>query len=466
MQRYNFAWSTLLYSAARFVNIPQMTASTPWAGSHQWRSGNRFTGESNGYIYDVSSWAVGSQFQARVSLHRLPSLRAGHGEVTHFDVPLRKHFAKAVAVDPVKRRVAILEFDNNRAASGEHSSFPTVHVCTLDGQDRVSAGFKLGLKPFTEIYHMELYKDTVCFVGNFPSSRHPNGMESNIVLQNWKGARRWWGMYTQDVYCTGFQFITEDLFIMTTREKPSSYEFRQLTIGYDDAPYSSVAWAGHVRLRSCNMVTSNFADPNSRGRTPTGITLVRNNSPYGRARGPFYSNPTTRLFGLKYHYNEFDGSVRSSVALFGQTTVESWLEIAHTSPTEPIHWVDVPRTDTTDMRLHPEILTSLNDASNLAGWAIIGRRLFWGERWLTGWGLHLVDYNPGAGAILAPEGGLETHGALPWMSVSARLAHDPYPVVHTATIPMGEGVKRLIATEDGILAKLDLPDANFTMMLM
>ncbi|KAJ7770478.1 hypothetical protein B0H16DRAFT_1881494 [Mycena metata] len=397
MQRFNFAWSTLLYSTAQFVNIPQMTASTPWAGSHQWQSGNRFTGESNGYIYDVFSWAVGSQFQARVSIHWLPSLRTRlGGEVTHFDLPLRNHFVKAVAVDPVQRRVAILEFDNNPHARGEPSSFPIVHICTLDGRaPRRSVKYDYGIQPFTEIYHMELHQDMVCFVGNVPSSRHPSGMESTVVFRNWRGARREGGVCVPDFYCTGFQFITEDLYIVTTREKPIFFEHRLTAPGYDYTPYSSLVWVGHVRRGWCNRVTS-IVDPRSRGQTENGITLVRNNSPYNRARGPFYSNPATRLFGLKYDYNELDGSIRSSVALFGQTTVESWVHIVHTGPTEPIHWVDVPRTDTADMRLYPEILASLNDTSNVAGWAVIGRRLFWGERWHSGWGCHLVDYSPGA----------------------------------------------------------------------
>lgn len=68
-------------------------------------------GESNGYIYDVLSWQGQGGMLARVSLYQLPSFRIAEIELkrTQFDVVLRSHFVRAVAVDPVGQVVAVLE---------------------------------------------------------------------------------------------------------------------------------------------------------------------------------------------------------------------------------------------------------------------------------------------------------------------------------------------------------------------
>jgi hypothetical protein len=115
IEQYNFAWTTLQYSLGQSFTIPQTTDDTPWAGSYGWRSGNRFMGESNGYMYDVGSWETpgptGPQMWARVYLYQAPSLRTGEMDLkrTEYNIALRSHYVKAVSVDPVGNVVAILE---------------------------------------------------------------------------------------------------------------------------------------------------------------------------------------------------------------------------------------------------------------------------------------------------------------------------------------------------------------------
>ncbi|KAJ7151164.1 hypothetical protein C8R46DRAFT_1123461 [Mycena filopes] len=449
MGRHNFAWSTMLYSTAAPIEATQMTSSTPWAGSYGWKSGSRFTGESNGYIYDVSSQRVGSQLRAEVTVYRLPSLRKRQLDLvkTRFDLTLHRGSVKAVTVDPVGRRVAVLEFDN--IGHPNHNLPPVLHLCSLDGKPSQMIQIGLQLIPSSEIYHLELHKDMVCIVANYPSSNHNHGMESLIVLQNWRVSRHI--VIHEHSYCTGFQFITEDLYIMTTRQRTGEV-------------FGSFVQVGHVGLNSRQSVNRYLQDKHGKSLMANGINLVRNKALHAPAGSPYYTDPAKRLFGLRYNYNEYDGSVRNNVALFCQGTVESWLQLTPTAPTEPIHWVPITKKDATDMRYHPGVRACMNTPDNLEGFAVVGRRLFWGERWVAGWGFNVVDYNFGASAIL----GHKKHGVGGWQSSSSRFTGDRYPAVLTTTRPMpGPVPERLIATEEGILLKfvrasvLRLTDPDF-----
>ncbi|KAJ7135991.1 hypothetical protein C8R44DRAFT_391178 [Mycena epipterygia] len=455
MEQYNFAWATLQYSGSQSFDIPQTTQDTPWAGSNNWRSGNRFTGESNGYVYDVGSWEAGPRIQARICLYQLPSLRTGEIDVKRrqFDIALNSHFVKAVCVDPVGQVIAILEYNNNESPN-PCSRIPFLHVYHLkNGHHIKTVMMRVGFDLLSEVYHMEVHGEMVCVVADVAGSPN-NYPESDVRVQNWTGADRCVSIsrpYDARPYCTGFQFITDDLFIMTEKSR----------LDPRDTVQSCVIRVGHIRLNTQQII--NLRDVHGKGWTPNKISVIRNVSNYQPVSGAFSANPSNRLFGLKYDYRGFDGVWKSNACLFGQTTVESWLSINTLSPVEPQHWLVMPMVNYVDPR--PDVLRQSNhyDPSNREGCALIGRRLFWGEVWPSGWGLNVLDYNPGAGTAIQAND-KETRGKL-WQSYTCHFDSDPYPVSYTATTRISD-VSRIIPTEDGLLVKQNGYGASGFLVLM
>ncbi|KAJ7695433.1 hypothetical protein B0H17DRAFT_432823 [Mycena rosella] len=191
IEQYNFAWTTLQYSGGQFFSIPETNEDTPWAGSFKWRSGSRFMGESNGYLYDVGSWEgpgrAGPEMCARVCLYKTPSFRTGVVDLQRrqFNVTLKSHYVKAVAVDPVAQVVAILEFNNNHSAH-PYSRIPYLHVYALsDGQHIATTQFRVGFQTGAEVYHMEVHREMVCVIAHFRDTC------SEIHLQSWTGTPRY-----------------------------------------------------------------------------------------------------------------------------------------------------------------------------------------------------------------------------------------------------------------------------------
>ncbi|KAJ7910607.1 hypothetical protein B0H13DRAFT_2011590 [Mycena leptocephala] len=452
IQQYNFAWSSMLFSDCKFFTIPQTTQDTPWAGSDQWKSGNRFVGESNGYMYDVSSWDTGTQMQARVCLHRLPSLRTGElGLKRHqFDVALMSHFVKAVTVDPVGKVVAILEFNTDHTHD-PYTRIPFMHVFKFSGQHIGTVQLRAGFPTLAEVYHMELHGEMVCIIANYDSPESILGTASNVVVQSWVGAPR--SFHIQRCYggyCTGFQFITEDLWILTEKGK---------TDPRDTIP-TSVIRVGHVRLNAQTMV--NLADIHGKGWTPNTISLIRNVSQYSPVSGPFSPDPASRLFGIKYEYRQYDGNVSANSCLFGRTTVESWLGIPASGPIEPVHWILMPILNDADPRRNGGRPPKY-DPTNREGLALIGRRLFWAEIWPNGWSLNLLDYNPGAGNAVCEK--KEPRGQM-WQSYTCYFCSDPYPVAYTVSDRITD-LDRIVPTEDGLLLKHNLHGTpSYTMLMM
>ncbi|KAJ6590628.1 hypothetical protein DFH09DRAFT_1139876 [Mycena vulgaris] len=447
IEQYNFAWSTLQYSGGQFFSIPQTSDETPWAGSLGWKSGKRFMGESNGYVYDVGSWDAGPQVCARVRLYQAPSFRTGEINLkcTQIDVALRSHYVKAVSVDPVGQVVAILEYNNNEGAN-PHSRIPYLHVYDLKGKHVGTARLMVGFQMSSEVYHMELHGEMLCIVANY---RYGKDMISEMLIQNWCGAQRYVSISRCDhatPFVTGFQFITEDMYITTEKSK---LEAR-------DQILSQVVRVGSIRTNTQRIV--NFADIYGKGWTPNGISLIRNISPHQPVSGTFSSDPSKRLFGIRYDYLNFKNILESNACLFGRTTVESWLGISTLEEVEPLHWLTVPLLNDA-WPTKPRIW----DPTNREGVALIGRRLFWGEIFPDAvWGLGVLDYNPGAGIHI--EKRKETRGKQ-WESFTCLFCSDPYPVAFTATTRISN-VKRIIPTEDGILIKQDDPNAPTFMALL
>ncbi|KAJ7512090.1 hypothetical protein B0H11DRAFT_474041 [Mycena galericulata] len=187
MDQYNHAWSTLQYSDTKFFTIPQTSDVTPWAGSNEWRSGNHFMGESNGYVYDACSWEApgpaGTQMLARVCLTQVPSLRTGEVDLKRiqFNVVLSSHYVKAVTVDPVAQVVGILEY-NNGYSENVYSRIPVLHVYHLKGHRLGSVQIRVGFQTGAEVYHMEMHGEMVCIVANHSTNK---GTLSAIMIQNW-----------------------------------------------------------------------------------------------------------------------------------------------------------------------------------------------------------------------------------------------------------------------------------------
>ncbi|KAJ7755346.1 hypothetical protein DFH07DRAFT_821975 [Mycena maculata] len=192
MAQYNFAWSTLQYSYAQSFTLPSSDVmprsgghETPWAGSHEWRSGNHFMGESNGYVYDARSWEVpGPRMLGRVCVTQIPSLRVGEMGLKsfQFDVNLTSGYMKAVTVDPVGKRVGILEY-NNGYTDNPCTRIPVLHVRSLkEGQFEGSVEIRTPLSAAAEVYHMEFHGKMVCIVANHSTI---NGTFSEMVIQDW-----------------------------------------------------------------------------------------------------------------------------------------------------------------------------------------------------------------------------------------------------------------------------------------
>ncbi|KAJ7432914.1 hypothetical protein B0H11DRAFT_2123692 [Mycena galericulata] len=442
MDQYNHAWSTLQYSDTKFFTILQTSDVTPWAGSNEWRSGNHFMGESNGYVYDACSWEApgpaGTQMLARVCLTQVPSLRTGEVDLkrTQFNVVLSSHYVKAVTVDPVAQVVGILEY-NNGYTENVYSRIPVLHVYHLKGHRLGSVQIRVGFQTGAEVYHMEMHGEMVCIVANHSTNK---GTLSAIMIQNWTGAARYVALDNPPAWerwCTGFQFITEDLYIMTERSKTHPA----------DEVLSSLIRIGHVRK---NMQQIKYlTDINSEGWTPTNISLLRNISSYSPVNGPFYMNPERRLFGVLFNYKMFDGVWKHNACLFGRTTVESWLGISTAEAPERVHPLIIPVVNGSGDRSEILQQSAIYDPTNREGFAIIGRRLFWAEMWPRGWGLNLVDYNPGAGSAIQSK--RDTRGDM-WKSYSGEFCQDPYPVAYTATTRIA-CPSRIIANEDGLLIK-------------
>ncbi|KAJ6484328.1 hypothetical protein C8R47DRAFT_1131026, partial [Mycena vitilis] len=439
MEQYNYAWSTLQYTGSQSFSIPHTTGDTPWAGSDGWRSGNRFTGESNGYIYDVSCREALGQMQARVCLHQLPSFRTGETglKMSQFDVVLSSHFVRAVTVDPVGQVVGILEYNNNNTHD-VYSRIPVLHVYNLNGRRMGSVQIRIGFPTLTEIYHMELHGEMVCIIANYSDTDHSLiGVASSIVIQSWVGEPRCVSIKScLGNYCTGFQFITEDLWILTEKGK----EDRR-----DKCP-SALIRVGHVRMNIQRPVT--LADIYGKGWTPNTVSLIRNVSPYSPVSGIFYPNPAVRLFGIKWEYVDYIGKISANSCLFSRSQVEAWLGIAPSSPPE-LHWISMPFLNDADPRKENGGHSPPTDFSNRQGFAVIGRRLFWAEIWPNGWSLNLLDYNPGAGNAICMK--VEARGEA-WKSYTCYFCSDPYPVAYSASSRISD-LARIIPTEDGLLLK-------------
>ncbi|KAJ7336279.1 hypothetical protein DFH08DRAFT_1083084 [Mycena albidolilacea] len=445
MEQYNFAWSTLLYSGSQDISIPGTTQDTPWAGSNDWKSGHTFMGESNGYMYNVATMGPpGAQMQARVCVYQLPSLRTGETDLrrTEFNVVLRSHFVKAVTVDPVGQVVAILEFNNN---AHDQSPGAFLHVYNLNGRHMRSVQITTFLKPAAEVAHMELNGEMVCIVTHYPSYRSLIGTASDVFMQNWVGQTRFAAPQrchgTDDAtYCTGFQFITEDLWIATEKGKTD----------WEDGIPTHFIRVGHVRRQLQTVVK--LRDTLGKGYTPNNVSLIRNASHYSPVSGMFYANPASRLFGIKYEYRNLKlqdhdtGNVTANCCLFGRATIEMWLGIgAPPGPSDSLHWLHMPIVNNNDAS-HQR-----SDPTNCQGIYLIGRRLFWAAIWPQGWSFHLIDYNPGAGKIISstePIRGNSGH----WCSATTLFGNDPYAVSISTTIRLSD-LLRVVPTEDGILLK-------------
>lgn len=443
IEQYNFAWTTLQYTFGQFFSIPETTAETMWLGSHGWRSGNHFMGESNGYLYDACSWEAagpaGPQMWARVCLYDAPSLRTGEVGLKRrqFNVNLQSHYVKAVAVEPVAQVVGILEY-NLHNTNNIHSRIPYLHVYSLkDGQHigtlKMSIGFQIG----AEVSHMEMHGEMVCIIAHYPAY---GKTVSEIHIQHWAGATRIVSIPDGvDPYITGFQFITEDMFILTKKAK---LEAR-------DQIASNLVQVGSIRTNKVIFV--NLRDVYGNGWTVNDITLVRNISSHQPVSGAFSSDPSKRLFALRFDYTDFKGLVFSNACLFGRTTVESWLGIYTLAPVEPMHWAIMRPQATADTPSHMQ-LRRHTDPTNREGCAIIGRRLFWSEIWPNGWSLNVLDYNPGA-AIHVSEKISESGGKM-LTSWTYRFCEDPYTVSFSVSSRI-DRVDRVIPTEDGLLLKKD-----------
>ncbi|KAJ7145321.1 hypothetical protein C8R43DRAFT_1196820 [Mycena crocata] len=453
MERYNFAWSTLQFSGATLFSVPQTNALTVWAGSHNWQSGNRFMGESNGYVYDVSNWvahgpAGGQSFQARVCLHQLPSLRTGETDFRRIqiDQPLKSHFVKAVTVDPVARRIAVLEF-NNQHTYDIHSRIPILHIYDLNGHWQGSVIIRVGFQPTAEVFHLELHGDMVCIIANHNSS---NGPTSETVIQNWAGAEvrnvhvhRRCSDAIAVPFCTGFQFITNDLYIMTERAK---------TEARDGVP-SCIIRVGHVRRKM--QIVHELPDALGSGWTPNRISLIRNIARYSpvTSSAPFHSNAKRHLFGLKYDYRGFDGVWKSNVCVFVQSTVESWLNLYTPERIEPMQWIMMPKAVDVGPISGSSTQQSRSrvfDPTNPEGLCLVGRRMVWGDVGPRGGSLHLVDFNAGASSLVqqpneAPRGDQ-------WKTMTMILATHPRRVSYTVSTPLCD-LTRIIPHEDGLLIK-------------
>ncbi|KAJ6631103.1 hypothetical protein B0H10DRAFT_1938650 [Mycena sp. CBHHK59/15] len=447
MEQYNYAWSTLQFSIGNSFYIPETTINTVWAGSRDWQAGQNFMGESNGYMYEVRSWqAPDQQYQAMVTLYRVPSLRTGELDFNpvRFIVPLAAHFVKAVAVNPVEQVVAVLEFNN------QTNSYLFVHLYDFTGRYLANHSIETWHTMSAEVYHFELHGDMICVM--IQSSVAPS--QSKILAVNWRGSPRavyFRGGCDGEAYFSGFQFITEDIYIMTEKSK---------TARGDHIP-SPVIRVGHVRKNLQFIV--GLHDKYGDGLFPNNVTLIRNVSNYAPTAGAFYPNPALRLFGLKFDYRNYDGSMRSNVCLIGRTTIENWLQLPLTGPLEPLHWITLPTKNTID----PDYLRlqmAPYNPTNREGLSLIGRRLFWGELWPTGCGLNMLDFNPGAAAVTNKDkrGGM-------WESYTGNFTADPYTVTYTSTTRI-TNVDRIIPTEDALLIKQNSGGSggapNFMALLM
>ncbi|KAJ6486931.1 hypothetical protein C8R45DRAFT_272767 [Mycena sanguinolenta] len=449
MQQYNFAWTTLQFSASKSFNIPGTSPDTMWAGSKDWRSGSHFMGESNGYIYEVSTWKTPGVVQAKLCLYQLPSLRTGGTDLKklEFNINLRTDSLKAVTVDPVAKVVALLELS-------------ALHVYNFQGRYFGLVPLLALFNPSAEIYHMELHGEMACIVSHYPSPNSLIGMASDVLIQSWVGERRsarmdyFWGTYSMN-YCTGFQFITEDLWIATEKGR---------THPRDTIPTHFIR-VGHVRLNKQIVVDLKDSLGNQYW-TPNNISLIRSLSHSSPISGPFSADPASRLFGIKYDYRDFDGSIKSNCSLFGRATVEAWLGIG--GPPDHMHWLMMP---------FPSVKSMHIDLTNREGLYLVGRRLVWATIWEHGWSLNVIDYNPGAGNAIPTN--VELRGEK-WKSWTGLWCSDPYPVALSSTTRIGN-ITRVVPTEDGILLKVSFvqirsvtlilcqtndPDANYTMLLM
>ncbi|KAF8189854.1 hypothetical protein K438DRAFT_1832198 [Mycena galopus ATCC 62051] len=241
-------------------------------------------------------------------------------------------------------------------------------------------------------------------------------------------------------YCTGLQFITEDLYIATEKGR---------TDPRDTIPTHLIR-VGHVRLKKQILV--DLKDALGDNWTPNNISLIRNLSHYSPADGPFCANPASRLFGIKFEYRNFDGTTKSNCCLFGRATVESWLGIG--GPPDHMHWLTMPLPNEGGARADP---------TNREGLYVVGRRLFWATIWQYGWSLNVIDYNPGAGNAI-PET-LETRGG-EWKSWTGLFCNDPFAVAISSTTRICH-LTRVVPTEDGILLKNNDPNApDYTMLMM
>ncbi|KAF7350441.1 hypothetical protein MVEN_01349300 [Mycena venus] len=456
MEQYNFAWSTLQYASSLAFSLPHTTQDTPWAGHEHFKSGNCFMGESNGYMYDVSSWeASGPQGEADAS-----KTETGL-KTTQINLVLQKHFVKAVTVDPVEQIIGILEF-NTLSTYDVYSRIPILHVYNLNGQHLVSTQIRIGFQTGAEIYHLEMHGEMVCIIANYSSTESLIGIASDINIQNWTGKSRAVhldllrypsppGTPGYTAYCTGFQFITEDLWIATSKTK---------TDRRDTIPTHHIH-VGHVRLDKQTIIALRDV-VNEKGWTPNNISLIRNVSHSSPVSGLFYGNSESRLFGLKWEYRDCAGApIRANACLFGRTTVEAWLGVPYLVPQESLHWIKMPIPDTTkEYALEGYHGKPKPDPTNREGLYIVGRRLFWAQVWPYGWSFNVLDYNPGAGNWISAE--IETRGE-EWKTVTGLFCNDPYAVAFSTTCRI-YNVARVVPTEDGILIKHGA--ADYTMLLM
>ncbi|KAK7046660.1 hypothetical protein R3P38DRAFT_2875055 [Favolaschia claudopus] len=468
MRQYNFAWSTLQHSSSISFAMPGTTANTMWAGSFNWKSGVHFMGESNGYMYEVISWKaqVGpheTRMQTKINLKQLPSLRTGKTGFKERSIHMQVEFVKAVCVEPLRKLVGILVF-NSAIGADEASRTPILHVYRLNGQYHAFVDLRTRFNALTEVSQMDMRAEMVCIVAHYPSFSSSNGLASHIFMQNIDGERRVSDVLSgRNAFCTGFQFIAPDLWIATWKEKLRPY----------DTAATNIICAGFIecpdKITEIVVIPDALASPNH--PPPDDITLIRNVWPsHDNDRcGPFYNNPKTRLFGLKYDYrNPLSGLTKSHCCLFGADTVESWVDLREDDapPPERMHWLrllylNAGRTDGYGRNWFSK------DFSNPLGVSLIGRRLFYAEPFAHGWSLNVIDYNPGAGSVLPHrDDHYKTRNMGDWQTSTGLHSVDPYPVAHTTTTPL-HGVVRAIPTADGILLKKNDPDnVNYTMLLM
>jgi hypothetical protein len=246
-------------------------------------------------------------------------------------------------------------------------------------------------------------------------------------------------------YHTGFQFITEDLYIMTEKA----------ALDPRDRVPSMILRVGHVKANKQLVInlTDKYAPAH---RTVNHISLVRNVSPYYAMAGDFHSVPEDRLFGIKFDYFGYGTAMDSNVCLFGRSTVERWLGIPTSGPIERPYWVTLPKLSSMDFHYQHYQDTTL-DPTNREGLSIIGRRLFWSNRWSNGWGLSIFDFNLGAQVAMQQPA---VHGQM-WTSYIGNYNADPYLITYTTTSRIAN-VERIMPNEDGLILKHSFPGADRT----